>query len=652
MVMSSSKYHKYRGDLRALVPAGETLAFVTVHSEGLPTAVYRLHTENHSLWTHALPAGGLSLLAAGDALWVGGSDNQIYHLPLTGGDPKPRGAKLTAPPLALAPLSGERLAVAAGTQVVVLARADGKVTQKVDLSDTVTALAADPTGQWLAAGTTKGNVAVFECESDAREFRLSDSAALHDGAVTALLFEADELRFLSSGADQKLLSTHARGKLDAEDRGRGAMHEQPITGLVAISADRFMSGSSDASLKSWPRAKGARPVTQKDGVAKVVAVAVVPVHGRPHAVAACEDNSLRFFQLDEEGKFGEATVSFFGANDWAKLELQASDARQREAALKTLAGWGDTASLERVAEQMASDRDHALRLQACQLLGEAKNPRAAKLLEKGLNHKDEAVRVAAFEGLRRHAGPKELRPLVLALKTDRADVGQLAVQALEGLAKKDDQALARLVEALDAKTADVRKSALGALEKVHPGRSPEASLTALASTHADVRRLALLRLFQRNLISDTRVQAALRWRGEDSDAEVRRVAFLLSLYTREKLVQTLRQRDPELDRQLVELESGELPALKEESKPPPGSEPAPAATTGEVPAELRQYVDQIAQQFHMAPEALLEQLKTIRGQVNPNDRQSIMSLLTSHFLKAFQRIRPTEEDESSGEEES
>ena len=75
-------------------------------------------------------------------------------------------------------------------------------------------MAADPTGQWLAVGTAKGTVAVFECETAAAEFRLSDSAPLHEAAVTALLFEADELRFLSAGADQKLLSTHARGRLE------------------------------------------------------------------------------------------------------------------------------------------------------------------------------------------------------------------------------------------------------------------------------------------------------------------------------------------------------------------------------------------------------------------------------------------------------
>src|SRR5262249_19872018 len=186
-----------------------------------------------------------------------------------------------------------------------------------------------------------------------------------------------------------------------------------------------LTGSSDGTIKSWPRAKGARPVTLKDGVGKVVALAVVPVHGKPQVVAACDDNTLRFFQLDDEGKFGEATVRVHGADAWAKNELGQADPKRREAALRALAGWADA----------AADTDHALRLLACRLLGESQHPRAAKALEKGLEHKEEAVRLLTFDGLRRHAGPNDLRPLALALKADRADVGVRAVQALQGLAK-------------------------------------------------------------------------------------------------------------------------------------------------------------------------------------------------------------------------
>ena len=90
--------------------------------------------------------------------------------------------------------------------------------------------------------------------------------------------------------------------------------------------------------------------------------------------------------------------------------------------------------------------------------------------------RDEAVRVSAFHGLRTHLGESDLRPIDLALKAEKSDVGRLAVQALESLATRDDQALARLVGTLDAKTAEVRLAAVVGLESAHDPRSPESNL--------------------------------------------------------------------------------------------------------------------------------------------------------------------------------
>jgi ParB family chromosome partitioning protein len=563
--MSTDKYLTYRGDVRAAAVAGGALAFVTVHPEGQPTAVYRLDPEKLTLSEVDLPSGGVALLAVGDDLYVAGTDQRLHHLSAKGKKVTPFGEAFEAPLTCLAPLANERLAAGAGEKAHVLSRAGGKLLQTLELPEAVTCLASDPTGAWLAVGTAKGVVSVYECETDPREFRLSDSSPLHEAAVTALLFEADELRFLSAGADQKLLSTHGRGRLEAEDRGRGTTHDEPITAMIAGPKDRFLTGSTDASLKSWPRGKGARPVTLKDGIGKVVAMALVPIHDWPHVVAACDDNSLRFVRLDEEGRFDELTARVYGVDDWAKYELSEGEPKQREAVMKTLAGFADSQSLKRVAQQMTADSDHALRLLACKLLGASQHPRAGRYLEKGLEHKEEAVRLAAFEGLRKHAGPTEIRPLALALKAEKADVGVLAVQALEELAPKDDQAMARLTGALESPVPEVRQAALSSLENVHGADSPEASLTALAVPHADLRKLALVRLYQRKLLHDPRAQAALRWRGDDPDPEVRRVAFLLSLHTREKLLTALRERDSELNRQLTELESG-APAGKKRGK--------------------------------------------------------------------------------------
>ena len=66
------------------------------------------------------------------------------------------------------------------------------------------------------------------------------------------------------------------------------------------------------------------------------------------------------------------------------------------------------------------------------------------------------------------------------------------------------------------------------------------------------------------MLGDPAVQSALRRRAEDADPEVRRTAFLLSLHTRERLLEALRSVDPELQRQLAELEG----ATAEEAAPP------------------------------------------------------------------------------------
>ena len=113
-------------------------------------------------------------------------------------------------------------------------------------------MAADATGRWLAVGTAKGTVLVFDAE-DKPEFLLSASERLHEGAVSAILFEPDELRFLSAGADQKLLLTHARGKLEPEDKGRGNNHTDVIKAMIWGPGDRLYTGAFDAAIKSWPR---------------------------------------------------------------------------------------------------------------------------------------------------------------------------------------------------------------------------------------------------------------------------------------------------------------------------------------------------------------------------------------------------------------
>ncbi|MBY0457142.1 MAG: HEAT repeat domain-containing protein, partial [Gemmataceae bacterium] len=460
------KSQTYRGDIRGVVGVGDSLAFVTVHPEGVPTALYWLDVDKLTLQQDPLPCGGLCLAADGNTVYVGGTDRKLYECGRKA--PKVLAGPFTGDIAGIVPLAKKRLAVLNGKQVAILSDKDGSEKQVLDLPDTGTCLSADKSGYWLAVGTTKGIVAVFDGEGG-DEFALSESAKLHDGAVTVIKFEPEELRFFSSGADNKLYTTFARGSLEPEDKGRTNMHEDVMTSLVHVPGDRFVTGSRDATLKNWPRPGAIKPSTLKDIVGRVVSMTLVTVYNQPHVAVACDDNSIRLLKLDKEGKFPDAgqedvlTAKVTGAAEWVREELgQRWDPKRREKALKVLAEWKDSASIDILGQQLTSDPDNKIRETIAELLVKSDSPRVVKILERAIGHGDGKVRLTAFKGLHERA-PQDLGPIDLALKTGQVDVGVEGVKSLETLSKNDDQALTRLVDALDHGNWDVRKTALATL---------------------------------------------------------------------------------------------------------------------------------------------------------------------------------------------
>lgn len=609
------KFLTYRGDIKAIAGHLGTAYFVTLHPDKLSTALYAVDAEKATLEEQPLPAGGMCLAIEADAkdhpiIWIGGSDGQLYRATHEGKKPVALGKPLPSAVTSLALLSEDRIAVLSEALISVVSKKDGKVLQSLELPETGTKITADPTGEWLVAGTSKGLVFVFECE-DKPEFLLSESDKLHESAVTALLFEPEELRFFSAGADQKLLLTHARGTLEPEDRGRGNNHTEPISSMILTAGERFITGSRDRTLKSWTRAGATKPATTKDGVGSVVDLALVFIHSRPHLVAACDDNTLRLFLLDAGGRIGDLSTKVSDAYARAEQELSQNETARREAALKELSGYGDSRSLEIIAAQIAKDADHAARKLATTLVAESGHPRAVKILEDNLKHNDEAVRRAAFAGLLKLAKDEDYRPLDLALDANKAEIGTEAVSVLEKRAGQDDRAMASLEKALDRQTREVRRAALMSLESVHAKTSPDADLIGLKSKHADLRRLALVRLFQRKMLDLPRVQSALRRLTEDKDASVRRTAFLISIFTRPKLSEALRARHQELHRELFELETFTL-----EEEPPS----APAEANGKKPKQETQEPE--------LPKTILKKLD-----LTPSDYEPLLQAMASRALE-------------------
>ncbi|MCB9548207.1 MAG: HEAT repeat domain-containing protein [Myxococcales bacterium] len=551
--MSKEIFLDHRGALVGLYGLGDVLVFATDHPEGQPTAVYRANPSTGAVTSDALPTTARSLLVSDAFTFVGGADGRVYRGPQAGGALAPFGPALPAPAVAFAALAGDRVAVAAGPALLILG-ADGKELQRFELPDALTAVAADPGGLWIAAGTSRGLVQIYECE-ERPAFIAAESARLHEGAVTALLFEPEGLRFLSAGVDRRLLSTHARGALEAEDRGGRQGHDDAVTALLNA-GERFYTGGRDGQLKVWGRDRGnRRSQTLKQGAGRAVALAEVTFMGRTHVAAAGDDAAIRVLQLDGTGKPVLLAAALRDAYAKARNAFTQREPERRQQALKTLAGYNDQAAIALLAERADADDDLRLRVEATTALGASGNPRAIERLDQLLRARSPEVRLAALTGLRALEGEAELSPLDKAIASGQANVGVAAVEALGALAAQDDEARVRLVRALDHATREVRFAALEALEGLGDAADPEASLLGLGSRHADLRWFALLRTFQRALLDKPAVQSALRRHGEDGDATVRQLAFHLAVLARPALAAVLRHRDRDLHRQLHQLET-------------------------------------------------------------------------------------------------
>ncbi|OUS26046.1 hypothetical protein A9Q99_19935 [Gammaproteobacteria bacterium 45_16_T64] len=568
---NKDKYLPYRGAIKAIEARNNSVFFITHHEENIATPLYQLDLDKMALSELPIVSGANALLVTESDVWVGNVDGRIFHQEklLTQLKVKPDHVVT-----AMVVLEGGRLGVLAGDQVDIINATSGALLQSLPLPEIGTAIASDASGQWIAVGTAKGTVLVYDNE-DAAGFTLSETDKLHEGAVTALAFDPVELRFLSAGNDNQLLLTHARGKLEPEDRGRGVGHNDNVSAIVQTPGERFITGSGDKSCKSWVRSGGTRPSTCSDNVGAVVDMAIAYIHERPHLVVASED-CIRVITLDAAGKFGHLRHRLHDAYEYAQEELSSNDVACRQLAIKRLAEYGDKQSLALLNQQAQQDRDHGLRKLSAQLIGQSPHTTSVSYLERFFNHKDEMVRISAFTCLkdRLGVGSDLLRSLSLALKAGKEDVGKLAVETLEAMAQDDDRAMTLLIGGLESTPFSVRAAALLSLEAVNP----EANTLAVSSTHGDLRRASLIRMHQRNLLQEPVVQSTLRRRLDDSNSDVRQTAFLVSLLTRPMLVKAVRERDKNIHRHMFDIESYSIePDAKIKAKEPPKTRKAKLA---------------------------------------------------------------------------
>ena len=549
----------YRGTIQGLVSAGSHVAFITTHAESQPTALYRLDAtkKNFTLAQEPLTCGATAIVSDGKNLWFAGQDHKLYQAPLAKGKPKAR-PKLNfeGRVLGLALLANDRMAVLQAAELQIINYKKNTVLQTFSYTESAVSLASSPDGLWLAVGKNKGSIAVYQSD-DSQNLSLSAESLVHKGAVTALQFEADALRFYSAGTDKKLFSTHAQGNLEPLDRGKSSNHSANIQALH-LGSMRFFTGASDRSIKSWPLA-GGQPVTINKNLAKITAMVALTYEDRECLLVAGTDDTLRIVGLTADEKFTEVTDTVYDGYRWGQHYLASNKPAEREQGIAFLAGYDDKKSLAIIAKHHRAEKDKGVCEKTIALLIKSQHAESTPLLESLLkDNRHEGLRQIVFAGLLKRAKKDDLRPFEKALESGQLDIGREALALLLKQAKKNPQAEQLLAKTLHHKLRELRLLALSQLEKVYAKKSTKASLLALKSDYPDLQRAALIRLYQRNLLDSMDVKRAILLAQNHDDEQLRHTAFLVSIISQKELAKALRSRDEMFARQLQDLEDFEL----------------------------------------------------------------------------------------------
>lgn len=558
-VMPSStgtgRHVMYRGFLRGIASHGSTVFFTTEHLEGQPMGLYFLNVEDGSAKALALGGGGTSLAHDGKHIYVTSTDKNIWRANIAGTSISTFGGSFDTAPHNVTILGASLLAVTSGNHVVIISSADGSVVQRLLMEERPSALASDASGQWLAVGTERGTLAIFESENKS-EFVASASARVHDARVSSLLFEEDELRVLSASDDNSLKVTHARGDLDPEDRGGSANHTDTVTSILNGPGGRFYTVGYDKQIKAWEKGRNKkRPSSQSESVPKLEGAAIVEYNGAQALAVLGRNSTISVFPLAEDDKVLERTLQYKGAMDWLKGQVKEKDTAARESALKMLAEFNDDRALKLLSARVSEEKDHTLRILAAKLLGSKRNPKSVGYLRTQLSSKHTEVRVEVFKALKAIEGSGNVKLMASAISKGKKDIGLLAVESLKVISSKSPAALDLLIETLSNNVVEVRFAAFDALESHHSAAPVDAYLIALKSSIVDIRVRALVRCYEGELLNAPRVSASIRRLLEDKDTTILRYAFLASILRRPKLAKALRSRDDVLNRQIFEVET-------------------------------------------------------------------------------------------------
>jgi ParB family chromosome partitioning protein len=413
------------------------------------------------------------------------------------------------------------------------------------------ACAISPEGDAFAAA---GDDGVVRVTWPARKEDALRAMSGHDGGVTALAFTPADGRLVSGGEDGSVRIWYLAGDVEADVRGKDdSGHAGGVTAIVFIPArdeteigERFATAGYDGKVRVWRMSERRKPKTIEIGVDAIHALAFAPKKS-PNVIgtlfAGGDSRSVFAIPCDLHGApLDEKTKYAHGFDVFAEA-LGASASARRDAAVKSLAELEETEATALAIRALGSDRDPVIRALAATELAKHGRRDARKALRERLDDDQAPVRAAALAALRKLEEDAPLAPLRSALESKFPDAREAAVGALAPLVPTSPLAAGLIASAVADGDAKVRRAAVAALVAIHPKASPEPLRVAFDRGTPDVRAEALLRGATSKLEKSPGFAPLVGKALDDEDADVRRIAYVVTVLEQAALVAWLEAKD-------------------------------------------------------------------------------------------------------------